>query len=105
MLLKRDLFFLVEKLRPLVFEFFIFIFFYKFPCFIFYTFFYFSYAVAIGLVDILARRCMKVREVVENRPPVVLSLLATLGLLTKIAELCPRGELFFFLRILKEIIH
>lgn len=49
--------------------------------------------VSIGLVDILARRCMKVRETVENHKCVVLSLLGTLGLLTKIAELCPKGKL------------
>lgn len=54
---------------------------------------YCSYMVSIGLVDILARRCMKVRETVENHKCVVLSLLGTLGLLTKIAELCPKGKL------------
>ncbi|KAJ6646121.1 S phase cyclin A-associated protein in the endoplasmic reticulum [Pseudolycoriella hygida] len=50
-----------------------------------------NYIVSIGLVDILARRCMKVREAVENYQGVVLSLLGTLGLLTKIAELCPKA--------------
>lgn len=55
-----------------------------------------SYIVSIGLVDILARRCMKVREAVENHQCVVLSLLGTLGLLTKIGELCPKGKLFVF---------
>jgi len=34
---------------------------------------------------------MKIREAVENYQSVILSLLATLGLLTKLAELCPRG--------------
>lgn len=53
----------------------------------------FSYTVATGLVDILAKRCTIVKESVENHQSVVLSLLATLGLLTKIAELCPKGKL------------
>lgn len=51
-----------------------------------------SYTVATGLVDLLAKRCMIVKESVESQQSVVLSLLATIGLLTKIAELCPKGE-------------
>lgn len=47
--------------------------------------------VAIGLVDIMSRRCMKVRESVEEHRSVILSLLSTIALLTKYAELCPQG--------------
>lgn len=54
-------------------------------------FLFFSYTVATGLVDILAKRCLIIHESVENQQSVVLSLLATIGLLTKLAELCPRG--------------
>lgn len=50
-----------------------------------------SYAVTTGLIEVLSRRCMKIRESIENYQSVVLSLLATLGLLTKFAELCPVG--------------
>jgi len=50
-----------------------------------------SYSVSTGLIDILAKRCMKIRESIENHQSVILSLLATLGLLTKFCELCPKG--------------
>lgn len=61
-------------------------------------FFCFSYAVASGLIEILSRRCMKIRESVEVHQSVVLSLLATIGLLTKVIDVCPPGEfLDFFL--------
>jgi hypothetical protein len=50
-----------------------------------------SYVVSTGVVDILAKRCSKVRESVEHQQSVVLSLLASLGFLTVIAELCPKG--------------
>lgn len=67
--------------------------FYKmcFMCSQFYFYFIYSYTVATGLVDILAKRCLTVRESVENQQSVVLSLLAILGFLTKLAELCPKG--------------
>uniref|UniRef100_A0A1B0CF42 Uncharacterized protein n=1 Tax=Lutzomyia longipalpis TaxID=7200 RepID=A0A1B0CF42_LUTLO len=51
----------------------------------------FSYAVLIGLIETLTRRCTKIHESVESHQSVVLSLLATLGLLTKFAEICPKG--------------
>ncbi|GAB0093882.1 uncharacterized protein DMENIID0001_090700 [Sergentomyia squamirostris] len=50
-----------------------------------------GYAVLIGLIEILVKRCAKIHESVENYQSVVLSLLATLGLLTKFAEICPKG--------------
>lgn len=56
-----------------------------------------SYAVTTGLIEVLSRRCMKIRESIENYQSVVLSLLATLGLLTKFAELCPVGKWFYLL--------
>lgn len=63
--------------------------------YIIFVFFYlFSYSVMIGLVDILTLRCRKIREPIESHQSVVLSILATLGLLTKFAEMCPKG-LFF----------
>lgn len=43
------------------------------------------------MVDILSRRCMKVRESVENHRSVILSLLSTVALLTKYSDLCPKG--------------
>lgn len=46
---------------------------------------------ATGLVDTMSRRLLKIRESVENHGSVVLSLLATIGLLTKFGELCPRS--------------
>lgn len=52
---------------------------------------FFSYSVMIGLVEMLSRRCLKIREIVENHQSVVLSLLSTIGLLTKLGELCPKG--------------
>ncbi|XP_059612655.1 S phase cyclin A-associated protein in the endoplasmic reticulum [Phlebotomus argentipes] len=50
-----------------------------------------SYAVLIGLIETLVKRCAKIHESVENQHGVVLSLLATLGLLTKFTEICPKG--------------
>ncbi|XP_055847204.1 S phase cyclin A-associated protein in the endoplasmic reticulum [Episyrphus balteatus] len=51
-----------------------------------------SYAVATGLVEILSRRCMKIRESIEQHQSVVLSLLATLGFLTRFVDVCPPGS-------------
>nr|XP_014087439.1 S phase cyclin A-associated protein in the endoplasmic reticulum [Bactrocera oleae] len=50
-----------------------------------------SYAVMIGLIEILSRRCMKIRECIESHQSVVLSLLATLGFLTRFIDVCPAG--------------
>ncbi|XP_013104459.2 S phase cyclin A-associated protein in the endoplasmic reticulum [Stomoxys calcitrans] len=50
-----------------------------------------SYAVITGLVEILSRRCMKIRESIENHQSVVLSLLATLGFITRFIDVCPAG--------------
>ncbi|XP_055916800.1 S phase cyclin A-associated protein in the endoplasmic reticulum [Eupeodes corollae] len=51
-----------------------------------------SYAVTTGLVEILSRRCMKIRESIEQHQSVVLSLLATLGFLTRFVDVCPPGS-------------
>ncbi|XP_052893731.1 S phase cyclin A-associated protein in the endoplasmic reticulum [Anopheles moucheti] len=50
-----------------------------------------SYIVSIGLVESLVRRIDKVHESIENETSLVLSLLASLGLLTKLVEICPAG--------------
>ncbi|XP_065355667.1 S phase cyclin A-associated protein in the endoplasmic reticulum [Calliphora vicina] len=50
-----------------------------------------SYAVITGLIEILSRRCMKIRESIENHQSVVLSLLATLGFITRFIDVCPPG--------------
>ncbi|XP_073825143.1 SCAPER domain-containing protein short spindle 3 [Musca autumnalis] len=50
-----------------------------------------SYAVITGLIDILSRRCMKIRECIESHQSVVLSLLATLGFITRFIDVCPPG--------------
>lgn len=55
------------------------------------SFILFSYAVAIGLIDALSKRCMKIREPIETHQSVVLSVLACLGLLTKFTDICPKG--------------
>ena len=46
---------------------------------------------SIGLIDALSKRCMKIREPIENHQSVVLSILACLGLLTKFTDVCPKG--------------
>ncbi|XP_035909541.1 S phase cyclin A-associated protein in the endoplasmic reticulum [Anopheles stephensi] len=50
-----------------------------------------SYIVSIGLVESLVQRIDKVHESIENQTSLVLSLLASLGLLTKLVEICPKG--------------
>ncbi|XP_061512013.1 S phase cyclin A-associated protein in the endoplasmic reticulum [Anopheles gambiae] len=50
-----------------------------------------SYIVCIGLVESLVKRIDKVHESIENQTSLVLSLLASLGLLTKLVEICPKG--------------
>uniref|UniRef100_A0A0P6IY67 Cyclic nucleotide-binding domain-containing protein n=1 Tax=Aedes aegypti TaxID=7159 RepID=A0A0P6IY67_AEDAE len=50
-----------------------------------------SYTVSLGLLDTLVRKFTKIQESVETQQSLVLSLLASLGLLTKLAELCPKG--------------
>ncbi|KFB48137.1 AGAP010207-PA-like protein [Anopheles sinensis] len=50
-----------------------------------------SYIISIGLVDTLVRRINSVHEAIENQTSLVLSLLASLGLLTKLVEICPKG--------------
>uniref|UniRef100_A0A8W7NZC0 Uncharacterized protein n=1 Tax=Anopheles coluzzii TaxID=1518534 RepID=A0A8W7NZC0_ANOCL len=43
------------------------------------------------LVESLVKRIDKVHESIENQTSLVLSLLASLGLLTKLVEICPKG--------------
>ncbi|XP_053672123.1 S phase cyclin A-associated protein in the endoplasmic reticulum [Anopheles nili] len=50
-----------------------------------------SYIVSIGLVEHLVKRIDKIHESIENQTSLVLSLLASLGLLTKLVEICPKG--------------
>ncbi|XP_031635291.1 uncharacterized protein LOC116348431 [Contarinia nasturtii] len=51
-----------------------------------------SYAVSIGLIDALSKKCMKIREPIEAHQSVVLSVLACLGLLTKFTDVCPKNS-------------
>ncbi|KAH8409628.1 hypothetical protein KR222_011773 [Zaprionus bogoriensis] len=50
-----------------------------------------NYAVITGLIGMLSRRCMKVRESIEQNQSVMLSLLTTLGFLTRFIDVCPPG--------------
>ena len=58
----------------------------------------YSYAVITGLIEILSRRCMKIRESIENYQSVVLSLLATLGFITRFIDVCPPGKCVLFFK-------
>lgn len=57
----------------------------------FFFLFFQSYAVSIGLIDALSKRCMKIREPIEAHQSVVLSVLACLGLLMKFTDVCQKG--------------
>ncbi|XP_049536689.1 S phase cyclin A-associated protein in the endoplasmic reticulum [Anopheles darlingi] len=50
-----------------------------------------SYIVATGLVETLVKPISNVQESIENHTSLVLALLASLGLLTKLVEICPKG--------------
>ncbi|XP_017859481.1 PREDICTED: S phase cyclin A-associated protein in the endoplasmic reticulum isoform X1 [Drosophila arizonae] len=50
-----------------------------------------NYAVITGLIGMLSRRCMKVRESIEQNQSVMLSLLTTLGFLTRFIDVCAPG--------------
>ncbi|EDW75511.1 uncharacterized protein Dwil_GK23893 [Drosophila willistoni] len=50
-----------------------------------------NYAVVTGLIEILSRRCMKVRESIEQNQSVMLSLLTTLGFLSRFLDVCQPG--------------
>ncbi|KAH8394187.1 hypothetical protein KR215_004834, partial [Drosophila sulfurigaster] len=50
-----------------------------------------NYAVITGLIGMLSRRCTKVRESIEQNQSVMLSLLTTLGFLTRFIDACPPG--------------
>lgn len=73
---------------------------------LFFSFAFHSYAVSIGLIDLLSRRCMKIREPIEIHQSVVLSILACLGLLTKFADICSKGlyNTYFHQSIIKRSI-
>ncbi|XP_055381658.1 S phase cyclin A-associated protein in the endoplasmic reticulum [Condylostylus longicornis] len=49
-----------------------------------------NYAIMTGLIGILSRRCSDIQDSVESQQSAVLSLLATIGLLTKFTEICPQ---------------
>lgn len=44
-------------------------------------------------MNALTKRILKIRESIEDQQSVVLSVLSILGLLTKMADVCPEGEL------------
>ncbi|KAH8271118.1 hypothetical protein KR018_012412 [Drosophila ironensis] len=50
-----------------------------------------NYAVVTGLIEILSRRNQKVRESIELNQPVMLSLLTTMGFLTRFLDVCQPG--------------
>uniref|UniRef100_A0A2M4AFU4 Putative s phase cyclin a-associated protein in the endoplasmic reticulum isoform x1 n=1 Tax=Anopheles triannulatus TaxID=58253 RepID=A0A2M4AFU4_9DIPT len=50
-----------------------------------------SYIVTTGLVEALVKPISNVQESIENQTSLVLALLASLGLLTKLVEICPKG--------------
>ncbi|EDW03943.1 GH11520 [Drosophila grimshawi] len=50
-----------------------------------------NYAVITGLIGMLSHRCMKVREPIEPNQSLMLSLLTTLGFLTRFSDVCPPG--------------
>ncbi|XP_017105660.2 S phase cyclin A-associated protein in the endoplasmic reticulum [Drosophila bipectinata] len=50
-----------------------------------------NYAVVTGLIEILSRRNQKVRESIENNQSVMLSLLTTLGFLSRFLDVCQPG--------------
>uniref|UniRef100_A0A2M4B8P6 Putative s phase cyclin a-associated protein in the endoplasmic reticulum isoform x1 n=1 Tax=Anopheles marajoara TaxID=58244 RepID=A0A2M4B8P6_9DIPT len=50
-----------------------------------------SYIVSNGLVETLVKPISNVQESIENQTSLVLALLASLGFLTKLIEICPRG--------------
>lgn len=52
-----------------------------------------SYLTASGVLELITKRCLKVREPIENQQQLLLPLLAMIGFVTKIVEICPRGEL------------
>lgn len=56
------------------------------------SFFFSSYAVITGLIEILSRRIQKVRESIESNKSVMLSLLTTLGFLSRFIDVCQPGE-------------
>ncbi|XP_030384048.1 S phase cyclin A-associated protein in the endoplasmic reticulum isoform X2 [Scaptodrosophila lebanonensis] len=50
-----------------------------------------NYAVITGLIETLSRRCVKVRESIEQNQSVMLSLLTTLGFLSRFIDVCQPG--------------
>jgi len=54
----------------------------------------YSYITASGILELITKKCLKVREPIENQQGLLLPLLAMMGLLTKIAEICPKSKLF-----------
>ncbi|XP_070496393.1 S phase cyclin A-associated protein in the endoplasmic reticulum [Chironomus tepperi] len=54
-----------------------------------------SYITASGILELITKKCLKVREPIENQQSLLLPLLAMMGLLTKIAEICPKNKVDF----------
>ena len=52
----------------------------------------YSYITASGILELITKKCLKVREPIESQQSLLLPLLAMMGLLTKITEICPRGN-------------
>lgn len=52
----------------------------------------FSYLTASGVFELITKRCLKIREPIENQQHLLLPLLAMIGFITKITEICPRGS-------------
>jgi hypothetical protein len=53
---------------------------------------FYSYIVASGIIEQISRRCYNVREPIENQQSLLLPLLAMIGFLSKIIEICPKNE-------------
>ncbi|CAG9799097.1 unnamed protein product [Chironomus riparius] len=59
-----------------------------------------SYITASGILELITKKCLKVREPIENQQSLLLPLLSMMGLLTKITEICPKNK-FDFLSLVK----
>lgn len=51
-----------------------------------------SYIVASGIIEHITRKICSMKESIENQQNLLLPLLAMLGFLTKITEICPKGK-------------
>lgn len=65
---------------------------------IFMLFFSSSYLTATGILEQITKKCLMVREPIENQQSLLLPLLAMVGFLTKITEIATRDN---FMSIVK----